>query len=713
MTPAFIDIEATSSKTVTLKKMTLREYIRRSQPYGFGVAIGDEDPTWIPHSAMADGALEFTRAMFERDDLVWIAHNASFDFRYLVHKYGLPYPKHWLCTLEASMCAFPNHPGGYSLGNLGVTLGLGAKTGKGDALGKMTELEMAEYCKQDVRLCRDIFNVCAQVIPDVEWRIGEICSRVKEIEIHINGEAVEKALVEFTDQADRYGTALVLALDDDQQDAVGVDRLINGDGDEETHVRSVKPTQMKRLLLENLGFATRSISQKKLNHIAVANHPDGRVREALEAGSKSNKALWHKRSVNRFRQATVLDAELNWHGSHTGRRTSRSRSGRGLNLHNMAKHDKEIAALVRAIYTLGDGYCMVRADEANVEYRVNGLLSKSGFVKSMFEGDIFTDPYSTFGQSCTGQIITKAMPVRQLFKAAVLGLGYGMGLETWIKNLILGMTKKIPDFTLADLQQTCETQRWPFPHGRYAKGLLSKLGVDPAVLVAAYHTRRLFHEIHPEMKQLADWLVMVATRISQGCDQADVDALYEHPAAPLPDMVRVVIHPVFEPHTMAIYVGDWPHPAVVWRDLGVRDLPGRGPSLSWMNGMRGYRGLYASIAIENLVQAASAIRTKMAELQLEELGWPYLFSVHDEIMPVCPKNPEDCLRARADLLTVLGPNRADTSAWRWAVVINPAEINVSKSFYEIDVGKLDKRFPSNAAWWGALADHPELLDVLP
>ncbi len=712
--PIFFDHETTVSRDVTLRKLPLREYLQRCDGYGMAIALDEEEPTYLTKDMLYDPEIRaYITELLHSEAHIWVAHEASFDIRVNLHKYGFEYPRHWICTREASMCAFPNHPGGHGLANLGVTLNLrsGGKTGKGNEVGKMSDAERAAYCIQDTRLCRDVFNICRARIPDCEWQIGEICSRVKEVEIHIDHEAVQTALKEFTNQADTYGTALIAALDDDQQAALGVDTIFTEEGTEILHVRSVKPHQVKRLLLENLGFSTRTISAKKINTVALAAHPDDRVREVIENGSKANKALSHKRRVSRFGDASILDAELNWFSAHTGRFGSRT-SGRGLNILAMPKHDKEVAKLVRSMFHLIEGFCFVRADEANVEYRVTGLLSKSTYVRGLFEIDIFSDPYAAFGQSCTGQVITKAMPVRQLFKAAVLGLGYGMGLETWVKNLLINLAKPKADFSLLDLQQTCEHQRWQFPHGRYAKGILTKLGCDPVVIAAGFHTRRLFHEVHPEFKILADWLVAAATLVSMGCGQAALDDHYKNPNAPLREHVDLQIHDGFEGYTLAIYIDGWPHPAVVWRDLGVRDIPGRGPSLSFMNGHKGYRGLYAAIAIENVVQAASRIKTCEAKLQMAALGWPYLFSVHDELLPVAPATPEGCYKARADLLTVMGPNRDNQTPWRWAVVVNPDEINVSRSFYEKDVGTLDPRFPTNAAWWNALGDHPELLQRL-
>jgi hypothetical protein len=141
----------------------------------------------------------------------------------------------------------------------------------------------------------------------------------------------------------------------------------------------------------------------------------------------------------------------------------------------------------------------------------------------------------------------------------------------------------------------------------------------------------------------------------------------------------------------------------------VRDIPRRGPSLSYIAGKKGYRSLHPSLCIENLVQSGAGRRTCMAEEQLAP-QYPYLMSIHDELMPVVPRTVEDVLQARQDLIDVVGPTTVHADGFpAWAVAVNPKEINVSSSFYEVDVNTLDPRYPD---WWAALPDHPELLESL-
>lgn len=711
MDTVFIDVETPVSKTMTIRKMGLRQYLA-AIPYILCLSAAfnqDEPVTRRPTDSDWEDFLNELHRLAESPHVRFAAHNWSFDGRVMTHKLGLPYPQRAVCTIEAAMCAWPNQPGGYSLANLAETLHLpsGKKLGEALDVGRMSSDELARYCEQDVRLCRDIYTLAGRRIPECEWAVGEMCGRSKECWFHVDGAAVSTAVAKFIDMADTSASQLAAVLEDEDSRAFGID-----DGG---HVKSVKPHEVKRLLLDHLGFQTQSISTKKVDNVALAQHEGARV--AIGAAAATNKALSHRRRVQVFTGASVVDAELNWYAAHTGRSASRA-VGKGLNLLNMPKHDPEVSKLFRSMFRLPAELCFVRADEMNVEYRVTGLVTGAHAVRTLFTQDVFADPYSAFGTVVTGKPITKADPIRQLFKMAVLGLGYGMGLELWCRGLLAAMAKPKPDFKLADLVAACEANRWAMPSkAGHAKSLIRKLGCDQHVVIAAYHTRLAFHTLHPEFGQVSRWLMQACEEASRGASQAAVDGMYLLPGAPSREYIQLEVTHDFEGVSLRVWspATGWGGPAVTWRDLAVRDVPLRGVCLSLMSGAKGYRAMSPSIAIENVVQAVSRIRTVQAKLALAD-EYPYLFDVHDELLPVVESTPEAVIRARQRLLDVLGPHTRDP--WGWAVAINPNEINVSRSWYEVAVEKLipagmagDK--PTNADWWRLLPDHPEFLENLP
>lgn len=299
---------------------------------------------------------------------------------------------------------------------------------------------------------------------------------------------------------------------------------------------------------------------------------------------------------------------------------------------------------------------------------------------------------------------------------------YGMGLELWVRTLLAAIAKG--EVLLADLLQAIEENHWKFPNDRMAKAALTKTGCAPEVVTAAYHTRRAFHDLHPEFFRVARWLVQACEEVSRTGSQAAIDDMYAMPSAPSRQYIDLRVTNRFEGVSLEVWcpASGWDYPAVFWRDIGVREVPVKGVCLSLMTGRKGYRSISPSLLIENVVQAISRQRTSRAKLALTDRNYPYIFNVHDELLPVVFAEPEAILQARHDLIDVLGPHARDP--WGWAVVINPAEINVSRSWYEVDVGKLlppigtDAKgkpiHPPSDEWWRRLATAgPDFLRNLP
>jgi hypothetical protein len=94
-----------------------------------------------------------------------------------------------------------------------------------------------------------------------------------------------------------------------------------------------------------------------------------------------------------------------------------------------------------------------------------------------------------------------------------------------------------------------------------------------------------------------------------------------------------------------------------------------------------------------------------AQLKLRDEGYPYQLTVHDELMLIGPKDPEWVLGAREALLKVLGPG--NDLGWGWAILVNPDEINCSRTLFEVDMEKIAK------GWWKNLPTDPTMLDLLP
>lgn len=671
----FIDFECTYTKTITLKKMTLRRYLDASSVLGFSASENGECPTWFSvGDDMWEPALDRLREIALSPDWTVVAHNAAFDMRVWHHKLGLPYPKHMLCSMELAFAAYPNHPGGYSLANLATTLNLGGTKLEIDLNpGKFTESELEAYCIRDTELCINLFRKCHPRLSPSEIRIAELCMTARELYFHVDQTRVMESVQQLSDAATAHAS---LACDVLGDEVFGWD----GEGDGKI-VRSVKPADVKRALLEAYGFDTPTISFKKLDAESLRASPD--AASALKAIERTNKTLSNRRRVGAFVSSTVIDAELGYYRAHTGRFSSPQVGGsKGINLHNLPKRDKTLAKAIRTLFSLPDHLCFVRADLSNVEYRIESWLTHSHHPTTLFEQAVMSDPYAAFWYSATGQKCSKHENVaaRQLAKAAVLGLGYGMGLKRWIEELCRGLSDPTFKVTLADLDAICKSNGWTLPkRDNYINRIRRETRAPETVICVAFHTRRLFHQLHPEFFQLAGRIDSGMAEALRSLDPGDIIA------AMSTDRLEFIYDDTrYGPGVKSVRArcGLWDMPTVTWRDLCFRETRDGGYSLHCMHSTKGYRTLTKNIILENLTQSAARNALCKGQLQLQDMGYTHQLSVHDEELLVVPRNEDAVRAARQALLDVYGPGNA--LGYDWAICIDPAEINVSRTLYETE-----------------------------
>ncbi len=663
---------------------------------GMSIAVDDEAPIYLtgtpPPSVLAD-----LRQACEDASCAVVAHNGSFDFRAIRYLLDLPHPVRGRCSLDMAYAAWPNlagalkaddgagdkrDPKAYSLASLAITLGTGLR--KLDKPDDDDATSMAAYCVRDVELCRLVYRKALARLSPGEIKINEMAQLINSMHLEVRLDKVNDAVAAFNAAASEQRTAAGKLLGDD------VAALMFGQ-ESDGSVRSVKTNATRKVLLEHLGFATPTISYKQLNPAKLAVAPEAAA--VLKATSETNKVLSHRRRVGAFVGTPRVDVELHPFRAHTGRYSGPS-TGRGLNCHNMPKHNKLLAKAVRSMFSLPDGWCWVRADLANVEYRGSGLLTRSPHVNTLFCNNPLADPYSAFWFEGTGQVVTKKDPARQVAKAAVLGLSYMMGTGTWIATLLKAMAQPDSGLSIADMTALADVQGWQM--NRYVKAQSTKANSDPAVGRVASGSHAAFHKVHPEFGSFADWLVDSVTEACRsGHPQAALDAMLRDPRAPDPALVRLLWEnaPDME-NAVRVQIGGWDMPTVTWRDVGVRFVEGQGTGmcLSYRQaGSKGYHSLYRSICVENVVQSWATVALRRAKLALANLGFPACLSVHDEILIPTPCDRDSVLRARDALLTTLGPG--NSLGYGWACIINPDEINVSKTLYEVELGR---------GWWSAL-----------
>lgn len=695
----YIDFETYYKKgVVSLKTMTLQEYLAHPlmRVTSLCYALNDEEPVVILGSP-TDEQITHLTALGQREDVTFVAHNAAFDLRVWNRLLEIPWPEHAQCSMELAFAAFPNHPGGHGLDNLSRTLNIGAKLEINLSEGQHTEEEERAYVANDVVLCRALHQLCLPRLSKSEITISEMCNALRELHFEIDQDAVAAAAEGFDSIIGESVESLIEVLGPEAK------RVFGRDGNK---IKSVKPAPMKALLASVAGFNTDTISQKKLNPEDLRSKP--LASRALENTSAANKALFHRRNAAKFAGRGRVDVELCYFRAHTGRYSSAQPGCKGVNLHNMPKHDKRVAKALRSMFRLPEGYCWVSVDLANIEYRMEGWLTRCETVRQMFEDNVLTDPYLSFGYAATGIWFKKTDPIRQVFKAAVLGLGYGMMHKTFILSLLKTIASPFIDLSLEDMQDIVAAQRWSRPRGKYASRIQKETSAPDAVMAVAFAMHEAFHRVHPEYKATANWL-LEAVEMCNRLANPDryLKNLYSYPGAPPQERLDLQFAPdLFGPGTKNVRVrcGLWDQPTVTWRDLAIRKDKYDNMSLTMVQeGNKPPKGMTGRLVIENVTQSASRNGMCAGKLKLKDRGWPYIMSVHDEIKIACRTDPEEVCRARQDLIDVYGPGNA--LGYGWAVSIDPTEVSVSSSMYEDG---------QDMEWWEEVKNgNKQLLTQLP
>jgi hypothetical protein len=253
---------------------------------------------------------------------------------------------------------------------------------------------------------------------------------------------------------------------------------------------------------------------------------------------------------------------------------------------------------------------------------------------------------------------------------------------------------------------------------------VTKLNCPATVVIVAYHMRELFHQMHPEFGRTARWLEDTLSECLRSLDPArTLDRCYLKPNAPERRRIDLrFMGESFGPGTKSfgVWCNGWDQPTVVWRDVAVREclVFGKvGFAMTAMHARKGFRPLTKQILIENIMQSAARCAMVEGQLMLKD-RYRWQLTVHDEIMLILRALGLDVCQARDALLEVFGVGGRLAQRWEWAAIINPDEINVSKSLYEVDVGKLlpeiDGKPQPSSAWWQQLAEgNSTLLENLP
>lgn len=381
-----------------------------------------------------------------------LAHNTAFDGYILTRHYHTPQPKLWLDTLSMARPILGNNSR-HSLKALAQYYGLPPK---GDELVNMrgkrtlTQAEWdrgATYCIHDTELCWEIFQrMMAQGFPANELRVIDLTLRMfLDPALRLDTAMLEKYLVQVRDE--KANLLAQTGLDD--RGAL----MSNPQFAELLSTLGVEPP-MK--VSKTTGLPTLAFAKSDPQFKALLEHDDPRVSTLVAArlGVKSTiEETRTERLLSVARDNRPWPVLLNYYGAMT---TGRHSGGNKQNAQNLRR-----GGVLRESIEAPEGHVIVVADSSQIEARTLAVVAGQLDLVEAFRQKL--DIYSELASDIYGYPVDKHHnPLeRHVGKAAILGLGYGMGAPRF--QLALKTGTPAVDMDLEQCQDIVRLYRGRFP----------------------------------------------------------------------------------------------------------------------------------------------------------------------------------------------------------------------------------------------------------
>jgi DNA polymerase len=423
-----LDFETYYTKEFGFSRLTTEEYIRdpRFEVIGVAVQVENGEPEWF------SGDRESLRKWlwkFDWKNSMVLAHNTLFDGAILHWHFGIT-PAVFLDTLCMARAIHGVDAGG-SLAKLATRYQVGEKgTEVNDAIGKarldFTPEDLAqygEYCKNDVRLTYDLFNIMSKGFPMEELKLIDMTLRMfTHPLLYVDQETLTERLTDLLSEKSELLGSLKEQLKCDTEEEVR-DKM-------SSNPKFAKVLESFNIIVPlkkspTTGKEVPALAKKDEGFIALTEHEDTFIQHlcAVRLGTKST--LEEKR-IERFmeigkRNKGMMPIPLKYYGAHTGRWSGTDK----INFQNLPSRDVKKKALKKAIVP-PDGYMVINSDSSQIEARVlPWLAGQDDVVKQFADGE---DVYSVFATEVYGRPISKKDPTERFVgKTCILGLGYGTG----------------------------------------------------------------------------------------------------------------------------------------------------------------------------------------------------------------------------------------------------------------------------------------------
>ena len=401
-----------------------------------GVKVDDDDVEIFREDEMAEFEqflLDLTRS---GEPIALVCHNTAFDGIILHHHFNW-HPDYYVDTMSMSKGMFVGASA--SLKALSKRL-WSADSGKrkGDELALSKDIYdlprelmdiIANYCLQDVKLTYDAFRVMYEHFPEDEMylihaHIRMFCEPWLRVDTKITQEEIDAQVTEKRAAYKKAGLPLTV-LSSDQKFGIYLETR----GYELPAKENAKGKWIAALSQKDWEFLKFMAAHPELADVfaarkyAKSNIQESRARRFLSTAKKFN---------------GLMPVPLKYYGAHTGR----SSGGEALNLQNLPRINPNDATSGRLRRSLcaPDGYSVIVSDLSNIEARVLAWLSGNTELMELYLTG--GDPYLLmaskiydfdYNDALTRKSEKSFKAMRNVGKVAVLGLGFGMGVNKfWV-----------------------------------------------------------------------------------------------------------------------------------------------------------------------------------------------------------------------------------------------------------------------------------------
>jgi DNA polymerase len=399
METVILDFETYYNAEYSIRRMPTMQYIRdrRFRILGCGFMIGDDEPFF------AENPEDVIRRI-DWENTVAMAFNAAFDGAILYEKFGVA-PRMWIDPmLIARWAVAQGHLPPETTTSLSALARVVGAT-KGDTAQAVSAggRELAEYCINDIEVTYDIYKYLMQ--------------------FHPPGEELA-----FMDMHIRMAAEPTMFLDEGILSEAAKTTVES----EEVHRLLRKDANFAKILMKlgvDIAYKTTPAGKTKPAFAKtddfmqyLLNHDDPQIAMLAELRLSSTSNILRTRARRMLDVGSPFPAPLLFYGSHTGR----SSGADGINVQNLPRKGPLRKALIAP-----DGWSFVVGDSKQIEARTVGWLAGDHALLEMFRA---ADPYRVFGgryiYGCAPEELTKDQ--RQVAKSAVLGLGFGQGVQGFI-----------------------------------------------------------------------------------------------------------------------------------------------------------------------------------------------------------------------------------------------------------------------------------------